>query len=318
MTRVVAVTGATGFIGRTICRVLHDDGWSVRALVRTPAKADSIADFISTHVTGSLEDVGALRRLVQNTDAVVHCAGAVRGATRKQFDLVNVDGVARIVRLASGEKSPPRFLMLSSLAAREPALSAYAASKRAGEDVLAELGKGMNWIALRPPAVYGPGDTEFLPLFRLMGKGVAPVPGSSDARFSMLYVDDLASAVLHWIDKGGCDQGAYELHDGRVGGYSWEDVIEITSGICGRKIHRISVPPYWLQVPATFNWLAGCLFRYYPMLTPGKLRELAHPDWVCSNDAFTGCAGWSPGVRLEEGLRNTPGWAGFGEYRRSR
>ena len=96
-------------------------------------------------------------------NAVVHCAGVVRGATRGDFESVNVSGVAALATISSEQQPPPRFLSLSSLAAREPSLSYYAASKREGERALAQTAGDMQWAVLRPPAVYGKGDKELLP-----------------------------------------------------------------------------------------------------------------------------------------------------------
>ena len=182
----IAITGATGFIGQTICRLLHGEGWKIRALVRSVSRAQALRGVVDEWVAGDLDDRAALQKLVRNVDAVVHCAGAVRGASPQAFDRVNVVGVRNLVEVVSSCSQVPRLLSLSSLAAREPQLSFYAASKRKGEQVLEQEAQAISWIALRPPAVYGPGDRELLPLFQMMAKGIAPIPGAKNARFSMI------------------------------------------------------------------------------------------------------------------------------------
>ena len=209
MNQTIAITGPTGFIGRRICDRLLKSGYRVRALVRTPKKARELLPAAVELVEGSLAGADSLERLVSDVDAVVHCAGAVRGATREQFDQVNVAGVRSLLRVLESREVSPRLLSLSSLAAREPELSHYAASKRAGEEVLVNEAQRVQWFALRPPAVYGPGDSELLPLFRAMSRGFAPVPGTPDARFSMLFVDDLATAVLAWLRGDSPASGIY-------------------------------------------------------------------------------------------------------------
>jgi len=256
-------------------------------------------------VVGDLGDLDSLRRFVYQAEAVVHCAGAVRGASQAHFDRVNVEGVARLVHAAAGEHPTPRFLLISSLAAREPGLSAYAASKRRGEEVLAAGGGTMPWAVLRPPAVYGPGDRELLPLFRWMARGIAPVLGSGNARFSLLYVEDLAEAVVRWLSGGTAAQRIFELDDGRPGGYTWTDVVEIMTSLRSRSVIPVRVPALFLEVLAALNLAAARVIGYKPMLTPGKVRELRHPNWVCDSAAFMGATGWSPKVSLEEGLRRT-------------
>ena len=306
--RTVALTGATGFIGGVVARLLPAAGWRVRALIRPGAASQALTELDLHWVEGSLEDSDSLRRLVTGVYAVIHCAGAVRGRNQAQFNRVNVEGVARLVQAARDQLSVPRFLLLSSLAAREPSLSPYAASKREGERVLLEQAGEMPWLVLRPPAVYGPGDRELLPLWRAMGRGIAPVLGATGARLSLLYVDDLAAAVLQWLGSGGCAPGIFELHDGRPGGYTWDEVVDSAAQLYGRSIRRIPVAAPLLRVLAAVNLLAAGLGGYAPMLTLGKVRELRHPDWVCDNTALSRALSWTPRVTLEAGLRRTLGW----------
>ncbi len=308
MSRTIALTGATGFIGSALARQLQTAGWQVRALVRPSSSAQRLAGLAVEQVKGTLEDPDSLHRLVQGAYAVVHCAGAVRGATRAHFNRVNAEGVARLVQVAGAQGPPPRFLLFSSLAAREPGLSPYASSKREGERALAVGAGTMPWTVLRPPAVYGPGDRELRPLFRWMGRGIAPLLGSRDARLSLLYVDDLATAVLQWLNTGHSENGVFELHDGHPGGYTWNDVVNTAARLRARRVVRVPLPGLALQTLAVLSLVASRVGGYAPMLTPGKVRELRHPDWVCDNAAFCRATGWIPCVSLEEGLHRTQSW----------
>ncbi|MGD8996048.1 MAG: NAD-dependent epimerase/dehydratase family protein, partial [Syntrophobacterales bacterium] len=242
MSRTIALTGATGFIGGALARRLETIGWQIRALVRPASLGDRYSENTIRWIEGDLGDFDSLRRLVNNVYTVVHCAGAVRGATQAQFDGVNVDGVARLVQAVREQHQMPRFLLISSLAAREPHLSPYAASKRQGEDTLATAAGDMNWAVLRPPAVYGPGDKELLPLFHCIGKGIAPVLGPRSARFSLLYVEDLAEAVGQWLRSETKERRAFALHDGHPDGYSWDDVVDTVARLYDRHVFRIQVP----------------------------------------------------------------------------
>lgn len=305
----VAVTGATGFIGRAVVARLLGEGFRVRCLRRSPAEPRSVQHPGDVEwVTGDLLDASALGRLVLGSSAVVHCAGAVRGFTQAEFDLVNAEGVARLAGACRSLDPQPRFLLMSSLAAREPALSPYARSKLRGEEALARTAGTMPWVALRPPAVYGPGDRELLPLFRWMARGVAPVLGSTDARFSLLFVGDLADAAAAWIARGEGTGRSLELHDGRDGGYRWDDLLAAVGRVCGRRVHPVRLPAGLLAAAARVGVAVSRLRRRPPIFTPGKVRELTHRDWVCDNRDFTQVTGWEPQVLLEEGLRRTPGW----------
>jgi nucleoside-diphosphate-sugar epimerase len=196
---------------------------------------------------------------------------------------------------------------MSSLAAREPGLSDYAASKRQGELALSRAAGEMEWTALRPPAVYGPGDREILPLFRWLARGIAPLLGSRDARFSLLYIEDLAEAVVQWLDCPNHPGGPFELHDGTLGGYAWRELVDAAVCVFERRVISVPVPVALLKMVAGLNLGAARVFGYAPILTMGKVRELRHPNWVCDNAGWSHETGWAPRVRLEEGLRRTLG-----------
>ena len=308
MSGYIAITGASGFIGRSICRHLHAKGWRLRLLMRAASSEALLNNIEADVVRGDLHDETALTRLVDGACAVIHCAGVVRGASRQDFDKVNVEGLARLLKAVQGVAVPPRLFALSSLAAREPGLSFYADSKRRGEQLLEQQAGNLNWLALRPPAVYGPGDREMLPLFRAMAKGFAPVPGKTTSRFSMIYVDDIAELVSAWLDRDEVASGIFTLHDNREGGYDWNDICQVVSGLCQRRVRPIEIPSLLLDIPAWLNVRLSPKLGHAPMLTPGKLRELRHPDWVCDSDAISALLDWQPQVQLREGLLKTPGW----------
>ncbi len=308
MQSIVAVTGATGFLGRNLCRHLLAAGFHIRALVRSPVAAQALQQQGVELIQGSLDDRSSLARLTENAAAVIHLAGSVRGATQQQFDRVNVDGVRSLLAVLESATKPPALLLMSSLAAREPQLSYYATSKRRGEQVLQQEARRVKWTVLRPPAVYGPGDKELLPLFRLAARGLLPLAGSANARFSLLFVDDLSQAVLAWLQS---KQGAgktYTLDDGTPNGYNWHTVAEIIEHACLRRVRLVALPGWLMNGFANVNNAGARLLHYSPMLTPAKLRELRHADWVCDGAALQAALNWRPATKLADGLRSTPDW----------
>jgi len=299
----VALTGATGFIGRVLLRHLREQGFQVRALYRPSSPPPpNLADSVQWQA-GDLADQDSLRALVAGADSIVHCAGAVRGTTLQQFKKVNTDGVARLLEAAT-EQKVSRFLLISSLAAREPALSAYAASKKLGEDVLMEQDGRISWDILRPPAVYGPGDREMQPLLQLIKRGIVPMIGSKDARFSLLYVDDLAAAVIQLLKSERAETGrCFELHDGHPNGYSWQQIALIATQLNGKKPYCFPIPRLVMQILASANAALARLVGYQPMLTPGKVREIFHSDWVCDNTTISMAIDWQPQVLFRDGMK---------------
>jgi len=308
MSETVALTGATGFVGAALARRLTAAGHRIKTLIRPTSEHKRPAGVAATWIQGDLEDLASLRRLVDGADAVIHCAGAVRGASREQFNRVNADGLARLAQAATAQKPAPRFLLISSLAAREPHLSHYASSKRQAEKLLTAIYGRLPWTIYRPCAVYGPGDREMLPLFRWMARGFAPIIGSGNGRFSMLYVEDLADAIAQWLDCNACRYGTYELHDGHPGGYSWHDVIDTVQRLRAGSVVRIKIPLVAVKLLAGCNLSAARIIGYAPMLTPGKVRELCHLNWAADNTALNSATGWSPQILLREGLQLTLDW----------
>lgn len=303
MASVVAITGATGFIGGAVARRLAGRGWLVKALLRSESRSEGLRRAGIEWVLGDLAQPESLARLVDGAQAVIHCAGAVRGLDDSDFRAANVEGVFHLARAVANSYPAPLFVQISSLAAREPGLSPYAASKRAGEEALASAGAGLRRVVLRPSAVYGPGDREMRPLLRMMMRGLALAPGNGSGRFSLLFVDDLVAAVECLLHLDAVPEGPFELHDGRLGGYSWPEAAAIAARLRGRPVRLLSVPTALLAGAARVNAARGRIFGAAPMLTPGKVRELGHLDWVCDNAPFSAATGWRPAVEFPEGLR---------------
>ncbi|MGI4840800.1 MAG: NAD-dependent epimerase/dehydratase family protein [Janthinobacterium lividum] len=298
MSQIVALTGATGFIGRRILRALVARGIAVRALTRQPSA--ELAGV--TWVRGSLEDEAALNSLVSGTSAVIHCAGQVRGRSRAAFQACNVDGTQRLVQAASTTNCA-RFLLFSSLAARHPRLSWYAESKLAAEAVALRTAGEMPVSIFRPTAVYGPGDRELRPVLAGLLRGWLPRLGSADARLSFVHVDDLVQATLCWLEADAVYTERYEINDGAMEGYGWPQLAALGARIRGAPVRLISVPTTLLWRLSRLNLALHRLVGREPMLTPSKVNELVHPDWSSSNRDISRDLGWYPAIELERALR---------------
>jgi nucleoside-diphosphate-sugar epimerase len=295
----VAVTGATGFIGSALLQSLIKEGWYVRALTRRPR----IDDEFTRWVEGDLHDQDALRNLLKGVTAVVHCAGRVRGSSLEDFLQTNVDGTGNLLRASLEQAPSPRFLLVSSLAAREPELSWYATSKHMAERLVGRYSPQLQCAIFRPTAVYGPGDKEMSSLFRVTQRGMLPMVGQPAMRFGLLHVNDLVNAILCWLSTKAPVEGIYEIDDGTPGGYDGRTVAAIAQEVWKRPVHCVFFPVPFVSLIAGVNlWLAR-LLRYSPMLTPGKVRELRHSNWVCDITPLTrALPAWQPRVQLRDAL----------------
>jgi nucleoside-diphosphate-sugar epimerase len=304
MRPTVAITGATGFIGQHVVRRLRE-GWRVRILTRRAVDPARFGAEVEA-VRGDLDDLPSLQRLLDGAAAVVHVAGLIKARSRDEFFRANAQSVGRLAEIAAAAPGPPRFVLMSSLAARAPELSDYAASKRAGEAALLAAGAALPWTILRPPAVYGPGDRATLSFFRAVQRGIGPLLGTESARLSLIHVEDLANAIGAVLADERSAGLIAEVDDGR-GGYRWREMIEAAADACGRGVRIVRVP---MAIPYGLGWLNQALARtgYTPMLTPGKVREFYHSDWVCDPGPIMARTAWRPAVPLREGFAATVGW----------
>ena len=293
----IALTGASGFLGRAICEQALTSGLRVRALARNIAALPAHAHL--TPIAGDLRDADALEALCAGVRGVIHCAGLVKARSRAEFFAVNAEAAVGLAQVAV-RQGAARFVFISSLAAREPELSAYCASKAAGEGMLRAL-PGLDWTILRPPAIYGPGDLELAKLMALARYGVAPALGPPSARISMIHVRDAAGAALAALASPCTLHRLYELDDG-AGGHGWQDMAAALGQAEGRRVRSVPIPPWLAGFAAILSMASARLSGRANILTLGKLRELRHPDWVAREGDLAADAGWRAEISLAAGF----------------
>ena len=301
MSKLVAVTGATGFVGPHLVAALARHGWKIRLLVRRWSPLPSLAGVEAELVLGDVSDEAAIRRLVDGADTVIHAAGLIKARRPADFMAVNRDGTA----LASRLSSTARFVLLSSLAAREPRLSSYGASKRAAEEVVA--GRSGPWLAVRAPAVYGPGDRETLPYFRAVARGFALRPNLPDARLSLIHVADLAEALALAVERPP-PALVCEIDDGRDGGYGYGDMQAAAEAAVGRAARTLAIPRIAMEGIAQVNRVSHALGGPVQILTPGKVNEIFHSDWTVHDRRLAAAIGFAARYDLARGFADTILW----------
>ena len=307
MARLVALTGATGFVGSHAARVFAESGWNVRVLARRLPSNALLASVDPELIVGDLDDAPALQALVRGADVVVHAAGAVRALDAVGFYRANAQGAASIVAAVQCDAPQTRLILVSSLSAREPTLSDYVGSKRAGEVEVERAGTALDWSIIRPPAVYGPGDRETLAYFRAVSRGLAPRPAIAAARLSLIHVEDLAEALALAVERAPAG-AVYEIDDGREGGYGYRDMQQSAAAALGRKALSVAVPRPLMAGLARLNQLGHRLGGPVQILTPGKVGEIFHPDWTVHDRRLAGAIGFTARYDLASGFRDTVLW----------
>ncbi len=309
MGRIAAVTGATGFIGRHTVAALRRRGWEVRVLARRHP-ADLLSPYHRLEVVlGDVHDEGALERLVDGVQAIVHLAGLVKALTPEDFYAVNETGTERLLRAANRRNPDATLVHVSSLAARAPQLSPYCDSKRRAEAKVEALATGRPWTILRPPAVYGPGDLELLPMFKAAKLGLVPYPAIPGAAVSMIHGADLGEAIAAALDRRnaqpGDRQALYEVDDGTPGGYRWPDLLGALGGAIGHRPRGVRLPRWALAVAAWGNARLADLDRRPRVLFPHKVAEIYFPDWVARGPRLAAVTDWEPEFDVWTGFKDT-------------
>jgi NADH dehydrogenase len=206
---LVAMTGATGFVGRHVAALLARRGHTVRALVRRAARAGAVAGVVAERVPGDLGDADALAALVRGADAVVHLVGIIVEAGGATFQAVHVEGTARLLAAARAA-GVPRFVHMSAVGARdEPAATPYHRTKWHAEELVRR--SGLAYAILRPSLISGPESAPIRLLARLhRWSPVVPVFGDGRFPTQPVWVEDVAGAFLRAVEDRAI-VGAFEL-----------------------------------------------------------------------------------------------------------
>lgn len=288
----IAITGATGFVGGHLLGQAVAAGHDVRALTRRPQPDRHGV----TWESGALDDPASLKVLVAGSDAIIHVAGVVNAADRAGFAAGNIDGTNALLTAASAA-GIDRFVHVSSLAAREPALSDYGWSKAGAEQAV--LASPLDHAIVRPPAIYGPGDRDMFELFRMAARGVVLLPPGG--RFSVIAAEDLARLLLTLASQAGPQ--LVEPDDGTPNGWDHADFAHAVGAALGRNIRTIAMPRALLTLGARLDRLVR---RGDARLTADRVRYMCHPDWVVHGMRMV--APWQPLIATPDGLRATAAW----------
>lgn len=307
--RLVAVTGATGFLGGRLVGALLGAGWRVRLLARKDPTSPAWSGHAIEAVPGDLEDDAALVRLCTGAELVIHAAGLVKARHPQAFLSVNRDGTGRLVAACAAAAPGAHIILVSSLAARAPHLSPYAASKRAGEAEAARgLPAGASLTVVRPPAIYGPGDRETLGVFKAARLPLAPVAGPPGGRIALIHVDDAVAALLALAEDGPRGIRHYTLADGNPGGYAMAEIMAAAAAAQGTAPRLVRLPPAALHIAGHLAGTAARLLRRPGIFTPGKAREILHGDWSVHPTELPPATLWQPQIALDDGFAETVAW----------
>ena len=328
MSKRILITGASGFIGSFLVEEGLRDGYEVYAGIRAGSRRDFLRNEAIRFFHLDLSSPQALERQLKlfdrsegGFDYVIHNAGITRARKKEDFQLVNDRYTQNLVdALIAVGKLPEKFLFISSLATCGPGdpvdyrpirpsdtdhpISAYAKSKLAAEKYIRSL-PGFPYIIVRPTAVYGPRDKDFLAYFRILGKGIEPYMGRHRQMLSLIYVKDLSRAVFKILSSGRL-HASYLVSDGTA--YTKEDLGSAIRMILDRQTIKIRLPLAPIRASLFCMEKIYSLLGRVPFLHREKLKEMTAPNWLCDSCELWQELGIHPAYTLEAGLLETANW----------
>ncbi|MBI5639916.1 MAG: NAD-dependent epimerase/dehydratase family protein [Nitrospirae bacterium] len=309
------VTGATGFIGSYLAEALIKRGYEVTCLVRGTSNPRWIEDLTIDYICCDLSDIESCAAQISDFDYVFHVAGITKAVTDEEFFAANAFCTRKLLQVVAGRNpSMKRFVYLSSLAAVGPSVdgrpvceetqpspvSFYGRSKLEGEKAVLEYAERMPVTVIRPPAVYGPRDTDLLVMFKLIQKGIFPFWG--ECSYSLLYVEDLIRGVIMAAESMEAEGRTFFLSDDMV--YTNEEIVGAISLALGRKALKIRMP---LSIMPFIAFLGEKMHKR-GIINMDKVRELRFSNWTCSSEKAKKELGFRPNTTLMEGIKWTADW----------
>lgn len=318
---VVLVTGATGFTGSHLVRSLVADGYRVRVMARSAQRASAMLPPQVELAIGDVSDRSAVARAVEGSGVIYHLAAAYREAkhTDQYYRDVNV-GFTRLLLDAARAEGVERFVHCSTVGvlshiANPPAdeqhphqpADIYQATKSEAEKLAlsAHQQHGIPVAVARPTAIYGPGDTRLLKMFRMIAEERFVMLGSRDIYYHMVHVQDLVSGLRLLGEHPRAIGEVFILGGERY--YKLTTIVEMIARSVGARPPRWRLPAWPFQVAGTI-----CEKLCIPLgLEPPIYRRRI--DFFTKSRAFTiekakRLLGYAPAVELESGIRSTVAW----------
>ena len=318
----ILITGSSGFVGSHLVEEALNRGLTVFAGVRASSSKRYLQDERIRFVEMDFSSEKSLAlALEEQYDYIMHNAGITKAPNDDTYLKINKGFTQNLVEaISTHQSSLKKFTFTSSIAAYGPAdhtedqivsnrmtpnpVTGYGRSKLAAEQYLNEQTE-LPWVIVRPTAVYGPRDVDFLTLYQSIKKGIAGQIGFKDQHASFIYVRELAKVMLD-ITLSEKTKSSYFASDGEK--YHVQELNKIVADSIGKKIIKIKIPLPLIKIIAGVNELYSKLSGKATILNFDKVNELKATNWYCDIENLKKDIGYNPEIHLKEGIEKTTKW----------
>jgi nucleoside-diphosphate-sugar epimerase len=320
---IAVVTGSTGFIGSHLVDALLARGATVRALVRPETPAGSRDPRIECWEADLLDDRSVRESPVwAGATHVFHLAGVTKGRTLSHFRAGNVFPTANVLAAIAARPGPlPRVVLVSSQAAAGPAqgpdtpvretdrplpVEAYGRSKLQAEQAVVRYRDVLPITIVRPSAVYGPRDRDFLKAFKQASRRVALHAVPRDHAFSIVHVSDLVRALILAAERPEAVGRTYFVTGETA--VTWRGLYEEVARAASSRPIQLQVPLPAVRIAAHAGDLVSSLTGRATMLNRNKAALARARWWLCDPSAAREELGWQPDIGFQQGVRDAYLW----------
>jgi nucleoside-diphosphate-sugar epimerase len=314
----IIITGANGFIGSFLTKKLLENDFEVTSLVRYGSNIDLLPEN-SNIVFIDYDDEKKVQNVFQNKEILIHCAALTRALNWDFYKKINIDLTAKLVDSFNSTQSLKQFIFLSSQAAAGPSIegeplsendvehpiSLYGKSKLEAENIIKQKSE-KPWTIIRPVSVFGPGDKDFLRVFKLVKHHLALYIGSEEKLFNLIYIEDLVNVIIKTCGNRKAFQQIFFASDNEV--YTMEKFIDFLEQTLTTFTNPIRIPEFLLNYYAALSELLGKLNNKVPLINKEKVAELKKKFWLVSNEKVKNLLDFKPQFDIQEGLMITFKW----------
>ena len=316
--RKIIITGSNGFIGSFLAKKLIEQKYDVTCFVRYDSNIELLPEN-SKIVYVDYSNDKEISDLLQNQEIIIHVAALTRAKKWQQFKKINIELTEKLLDIYNKTPCLKQFIFISSQAAAGPAnnnipkiesdlcnpISMYGKSKLAAENIIKEKAE-KPWTIIRPVAVFGPGEKDFLQIFKMVKKHISIFAGYSKKYINLISVDDLTDIIIKTIGNQKANNQIFFASDGNV--YSLDDFISNLEKALNTYSVRFRIPEMLLLPAALFSEFCAFHRQKISFFNREKAKEMKQQYWLVSNNKIKELHNYKNNSDLQSNLKKTYDW----------